>query len=111
MTELFSSDGILGFIQGNEQSPVSFYTLLHLFFGFLWGYFSGSLLSLVIIHTVFEIFENSIWGVRFFQNISDVFQSLVARPPWVSYSGDSLSNSIFDLIAAIIGWLISYIIK
>jgi hypothetical protein len=82
------------------------YSLLHLSVGIVSFYWGLSLWVAIVVHTLFEIFENTMFGI----NIIDTYftknkNGLFGWPGGKKYA-DSLSNNIGDTISFIVGWCI-----
>lgn len=95
-----------------HDSLITFYTIFHFSFGFLWyflyafieGKFKNQTETLIIsfllmmyVHLIFEHIENVPFGIHFFQKWG-----------WRLYGGDSVANSIMDHIASALGFWIAY---
>jgi len=82
--------------------PVDQYTLLHFAVGIIIYFFGMPLSTWMIIHTLFEILENTHPGVLALRKI--YFW------PGGKPHPDSLSNSFWDTIASLLGWLLGSVI-
>ena len=78
----------------SESQSITFYTVIHLFFGVVARRLNISLSNFLILHTVYELSENSNNKIKitdwFFKNINRLHKNI--------YKGDSRENMIFDFI-------------
>ena len=77
------------------------FTLLHFSTGISAYFWNIPFIYFIIIHILFEIFENTNWGINIINNIK-------IWPGRNTNKKDSILNYIFDNIAAILGFYISY---
>lgn len=79
---------------------VTKYSLFHLLYGsiiaLVFGTSNNVLFFSIILHLFFEYIENTQFGIWFFNR----------HTIWKHYTGDSLLNTIFDIISGIIGFLL-----
>ena len=97
----------------NDQNiPVNFFTIGNLLFGFLLYRFGFSLQQTIIFYTLFEILQNIVIRIHPIGNLWRKLDTKIANKikhlslKWKPYYGDSLINSIIDIIAGLIGWII-----
>ena len=103
---MFSEGMSLNMTQENPE-VVTIYTLVHAW----WGYYAASLgwsaVQQIASHALFEVFENTL-GLPFFRWL-DTFDARVRRALGLRrepYTGDSLANSLADIAASHVGWLL-----
>lgn len=76
------------------------YSIGHFLLGIIWRIFSKNEKLFLFLHSLFEIIENTPFGLEFFQR----------NTVWTEYTGDSLGNSIFDIIFGQLGFYIADLI-
>jgi hypothetical protein len=82
-----------------DEYMITKYTIFHILYGSLFAIYSTSytcLMVSIILHVIFEVFENTEYGIWIFRR----------NTIWKNYSGDSLSNSLSDIIAGLFGFMI-----
>jgi len=84
----------------SEYPIVTRYTLVHALAGYYTARSGWSSHQHLMAHIAFEISENT-WALPFFQWLDTL-------DPWRSdpYEGDSLANSIADVLAGVVGFTI-----
>jgi hypothetical protein len=89
-----------------EQSYVSAFTLVHFATGYIARKMGVPLTTWITIHIIFELWENSKNGISFFAKKDGILHDLTGIR-WDTYKGDSLSNSYFDTLASMWGWMLA----
>jgi len=79
------------------------YSLLHIASGIVAYYWNISLRDWILLHSLFEYVENTSIGMQF-------INKYVKYWPGGKPSPDDVLNSISDIVFAVIGWIIAYII-
>ena len=85
------------------QHFIDQYSLLHFAVGIVAYFWGIDILLLLLIHTVFEISENTVFGMNIINNYIKIW-------PGGKPTADSISNQIGDTISSIIGWYTAYYI-
>lgn len=95
------------FITGNEKKIVTIWTIVHFIIGFI-AFFCNIPLSYWFgIQVIFEIGENSKLGKQISEKISEFITNHVKIQAWAKYDGDSLENTVGDIFAGTLGWLLA----
>ena len=85
------------------QQFIDQYSLLHFAVGIVAYFWGIDILLLLLIHTVFEISENTVFGMNIINNYIKIW-------PGGKPTADSISNQIGDTISVVIGWYTAYYI-
>jgi signal transduction histidine kinase len=92
--------GNLYIIAKNSRGIADICSLAHIIHGFIFYYIFGSLICAVLIEVVWEILENS-------PLIIGRYRKTVAE----DYMGDSIINSISDILFMVIGFIVASLIS
>ena len=97
----------------DEASAINMSTLFHFYICYLLACFIPwmTALHMFIVHVIFELWESTIYGRAFFgrdlwNKLRVLANKIIGRDLWCDdYAGDSLINSICDIIAGVSGFL------
>jgi hypothetical protein len=91
------------FINKNKMGTQLFdqYALLHFATGIVVYFWGVNIWVWLLIHTIFEWFENTQTGMH-------LINTYVSIWPGGKPTADTLTNSIGDTIAALLGWFLAY---
>ena len=109
----------MAIVCNDNTIPINFFTIGNLILGMILYRLNIPLKNTIFLYILFEIIQNILIRISFIgyywrkldRFINICFKKISLNLKWEPYYGDSLSNSIFDICAVVIGWLISSIIS